>query len=45
MENYLKHFSNPSSLVMVLVTDDGGVRAAEVAVEEDEVVSKHEEQA
>ena len=44
MENYLKHFPNPSSLVVVLVADDGGLRAAEVAVEEDEVVSEHEEQ-
>lgn len=42
---HLHDFFDPSSLVIVLEADDGGVRGVEVSIEQDEMISKHDEEA
>ena len=42
--NCLHDSLNPSSLVIVLKADDGGVRNSEVSVKEEEMVGEHDEQ-
>lgn len=42
---YLHDFFDPSSLVIVFEADDGGVRGVEVSIEQDEMISEHEEEA